>query len=111
MPLMVTIQPWSLAMMKASFWGLFKTNFYGYFRKLFLFTKFRKSISTRKWHAEHPFAGQNTQHRNFSPKIFLVLKKILVLKLVLKRPQKEAFIQLNVFNLLHFLSNNQVNMK
>ena len=26
--------------MKASFWGLFKTNFYGYFRKLFLFTKF-----------------------------------------------------------------------
>ena len=26
--------------MKASFWGLFKTNFYGHFRKLFLFTKF-----------------------------------------------------------------------
>ena len=25
--------------MKASFWGLFKTNFYGCFRKLFLFTK------------------------------------------------------------------------
>ena len=24
---------------KASFWGLFKTNFYGYFCKLFLFTK------------------------------------------------------------------------
>ena len=26
--------------MKASFWGLFKTNFYSHFRKLFLFTKF-----------------------------------------------------------------------
>ena len=26
--------------LKASFWGLFKTNFYGHFRKLFLFTKF-----------------------------------------------------------------------
>ena len=25
---------------KASFWGLFKTYFYGHFRKLFLFTKF-----------------------------------------------------------------------
>ena len=30
-------------MVKASFWGLFKTNFYGYFRKLFLFTKFNFS--------------------------------------------------------------------
>ena len=28
------------ATLKASFWGLFKTNFYGRFRKLFLFTKF-----------------------------------------------------------------------
>ena len=26
--------------MKASFWGLFKANFYGHFGKLFLFTKF-----------------------------------------------------------------------
>ena len=26
--------------MKVSFWGLFKTNFYDHFRKLFLFTKF-----------------------------------------------------------------------
>ena len=26
--------------LKVSFWGLFKTNFYGHFRKLFLFTKF-----------------------------------------------------------------------
>ena len=26
--------------MKDSFWGLFKTNFYDHFRKLFLFTKF-----------------------------------------------------------------------
>ena len=29
--------------LKASFWGLFKTNFYGCFRKLFLFTKFKFS--------------------------------------------------------------------
>ena len=27
--------------MNASFWGLFKTNFYGRFRKLFVFTKFK----------------------------------------------------------------------
>ena len=32
---------WSVGRsLKASFWGLFKTNFYGHFRKLFLFTKF-----------------------------------------------------------------------
>ena len=30
----------SPSILKASFWGLFKTNFYGYFRKLFLFTKY-----------------------------------------------------------------------
>ena len=29
--------------MKASFWGLFKTNFCGHFCKLFLFTKFKFS--------------------------------------------------------------------
>ena len=29
--------------MKASFWGLFKTNFCGHFHKLFLFTKFNFS--------------------------------------------------------------------
>ena len=29
-----------LSGMKASFWGLFRTNFYGHFRKLFMFTKF-----------------------------------------------------------------------
>ena len=28
---------------KVSFWGLFKTNFYDHFRKLFLFTKFNFS--------------------------------------------------------------------
>ena len=34
--------------LKASFWGLFKTNFCGHFRKLFLFTKYYiliKSVS------------------------------------------------------------------
>ena len=31
------------AFMKASFWGLFRTNFCGHFRKLFLFTKFNFS--------------------------------------------------------------------
>ena len=29
--------------MKASFWGLFKTNFYGHFPKLFVITKFKFS--------------------------------------------------------------------
>ena len=29
--------------MKASFWGLFKTNSYGHFHKLFLFAKFNLS--------------------------------------------------------------------
>ena len=29
----------SLRKVKASFWGLFRTNFTGHFRKLFLFTK------------------------------------------------------------------------
>ena len=32
-----------LNLMKASFWGLFKTNFCGHFHKLFLFTKFNFS--------------------------------------------------------------------
>ena len=27
--------------MKTSFWGLFRTNFCGHFRKLFLFTKYK----------------------------------------------------------------------
>ena len=41
--------------LKASFWGLFKTNFYGHFRKLFLFTKFN--------------------FRNFGKKFFLTILK------------------------------------
>ena len=32
--------------------------------KMFFFIK--KMISTSEWHAEHPFAGQNTQHTGYS---------------------------------------------
>ena len=37
-----------MRMVKASFWGLFKTNFYGHFRELFVFTKFNFTIKKRK---------------------------------------------------------------
>ena len=38
-PIMIATKAW----LKASFWGLFKTNFYGHFHKLFVFTKFNFS--------------------------------------------------------------------
>ena len=31
---------WSMVSVKASFWGLFRANFYGHFCRLFMFKKF-----------------------------------------------------------------------
>ena len=72
-----------------------------------MFFSIRKSILTSKWHAEHPFAGRNTQHTNIYHKAQSIIMwpiNILVANsfIMNTHPHKQTFARAHSHFCKHF---------
>ena len=81
--------------LKAPFWGLFKTYFYGHFRKLFLFTKFEFLNFGKKFFLNYQICCYQNMHKHY----YILIKSVICFSLMVTK-HTNIFYQIQTASLL-----------